>query len=104
MATGVSLPLTRTTSTFMKACSGSASTVGCVARMPTPYCLGTVFYYADARHRRVALDNLRRVFSPHQSPREIRRLARENFRRIGENFACAAKTAVLSTAVLRSRL
>ena len=45
------------------------------------------------RHRRVALRNLTMCFGQ-RTPAEIRALARENFRRIGENFACAVKTAV----------
>ena len=63
-------------------------------------CLGGLIYWLDARHRRVALRNLTRCFSREKSPREIRALARENFRRIGENFACAVKTASMSLAEL----
>jgi KDO2-lipid IV(A) lauroyltransferase len=40
-------------------------------------------------------------FGHEKSPDEIRALARENFRRIGENFACAAKTAAMSLEDLR---
>ena len=35
-------------------------------------------------------------FGGEKTPDEIRALARENFRRIGENFACAIKTASMS--------
>ncbi len=54
---------------------------------------GSAAYYLDRRHRRVALANLERCFGNEKSAREITALARENFRRIGENFAAAVKTA-----------
>jgi KDO2-lipid IV(A) lauroyltransferase len=57
---------------------------------------GGLAYRLDARHRRVALQNLTMCFGREKSPEEIRALARENFRRIGENFGCAVKTAAMS--------
>src|SRR6266542_377016 len=57
---------------------------------------GALFYGCDARHRRVALRNLTMCFGAEKSPAEIRALARENFRRIGENYACAVKTATMN--------
>jgi KDO2-lipid IV(A) lauroyltransferase len=57
---------------------------------------GAVFYWLDGRHRRVALANLTMCFGHEKSAGEIRALAKENFRRIGENFACAAKTASMT--------
>ena len=57
---------------------------------------GGLAYWLDARHRRVALNNLTLCFSAEKSPDEIRALARENFRRLGENFASAVKTAAMS--------
>ena len=57
---------------------------------------GALAYWLDARHRRVALRNLTMCFGQEKSAAEIRSLARENFRRIGENFACAAKTASMT--------
>jgi len=62
---------------------------------------GAVAFWADARHRRVALANLQLCFEQEKSPREIRALARENFRRIGENYACAIKTAAMGLEELR---
>src|SRR6266566_4195040 len=62
---------------------------------------GAVAFWADARHRRVALANLSMCFEQEKSPREIRKLARENFRRIGENYACAIKTAAMNLDSLR---
>jgi lauroyl/myristoyl acyltransferase len=57
---------------------------------------GALAYWLDARHRRVALRNLTLCFGGEISPAEIRALARENFRRIGENYACGARTGVMS--------
>lgn len=63
--------------------------------------LGGLAYWLDARHRRVALANLTRCFGSDKSAHEIRALARENFRRIGENFLCALKTAGMGEGPLR---
>lgn len=65
---------------------------------------GIVAYALDARHRKVAIENLRQCFGAGMSPTAIRRLARENFRRIGENFACAARTAAMSADEIRKIL
>jgi len=62
---------------------------------------GALAYRLDARHRRVALQNLTMCFSHEKSPEEIRAIAREKFRRIGENFACAIKTAAMNFETLR---
>jgi KDO2-lipid IV(A) lauroyltransferase len=62
---------------------------------------GALAYFLDARHRRVTLRNLTSCFGGQKSPAEIRALARENFRRIGENYACAIKTAAMSFEELR---
>jgi len=59
---------------------------------------GALAFWADARHRRVALQNLQMCFGHEKSPREIRALAKENFRRIGENYCCAIKTAAMTPA------
>jgi len=53
------------------------------------------------RHRRVALKNLALCFGQEKSRAEVRALAKENFRRLGENYACAIKTAVMTPAELR---
>src|SRR5258708_3134423 len=58
----------------------------------------------DARHRRVAIQNLEMCFGGEKSPEEIRALAHENFRRIGENFACAVKTSSMSREQMRDCL
>lgn len=63
---------------------------------------GALVYWLDGRHRRVAIRNLTLCFGKEKRAKEIRELARENFRRIGENFACAVKTASMSVDELRS--
>lgn len=62
---------------------------------------GALAYRLDARHRRVALRNLQMCFGNEKSEAELRAIAEENFRRIGENFACAAKTASMKLEDLR---
>jgi len=59
---------------------------------------GALAFWADTRHRRVALQNLEMCFGNEKSPGEIRAIAKENFRRIGENYACAIKTAAMTPA------
>lgn len=65
---------------------------------------GGVAYWFDVRHRRVAIANLEAAFGPTLSPSDIAALAAENFRRIGENFACAVRTAAMSTEEVRAVL
>lgn len=64
-------------------------------------CIGGLVWWLDRRHRRVALRNLTMCFGAEKSPAQIRRLARENFLRIGENFASSVKTAAMTTDELR---
>ena len=64
-------------------------------------CGGGLTYWLDRRHRRVACSNLRAWLGAEKSEAEIRALAHENFRRIGENYACAVKTASMSWEELR---
>jgi KDO2-lipid IV(A) lauroyltransferase len=56
---------------------------------------GALACVIDRRHREVAQQNLARCF-PEKSAAEIRAIVREHFRRLGENYACAVKTAGLS--------
>lgn len=65
---------------------------------------GGLCYLLDARHRRVALRNLALCFGTERPLPELRAIVRENFRRIGENFACAARTAGMSPAEIRTCL
>src|SRR5690242_9290440 len=57
---------------------------------------GGLAYWLDVRHRKVAQRNLRLCFGQEKSAQELAQIARENFRRIGESFACAVKTASMS--------
>jgi lauroyl/myristoyl acyltransferase len=57
---------------------------------------GGLAFWLDARHRKVTLNNLVLCFGKEKSPEEIRALAKENFRRIGENYASAVKTAAMT--------
>jgi lauroyl/myristoyl acyltransferase len=57
---------------------------------------GGLAFWLDARHRLVTLNNLTLCFGKEKSPEEIRTLAKENFRRIGENYASAVKTAAMT--------
>src|SRR5881409_58298 len=57
---------------------------------------GALAYVLDVRHRRVSKRNLAMCFGQELSPQKIRALARENFRRLGENYCCAVKTAAMS--------
>src|SRR2546426_787056 len=62
---------------------------------------GMLAYWFDVRHRRVALRNLTMCFGQEKSAAEIRGIARENFRRLGESYACAIKTAAMTIEQLR---
>ncbi|MGC9941178.1 MAG: hypothetical protein ABSE48_05045 [Verrucomicrobiota bacterium] len=57
---------------------------------------GGLAFHLDARHRHVVLQNLTMCFGREKSPVEITSLARENFRRIGENYLSAIRTAVMT--------
>lgn len=57
---------------------------------------GALAFQLDGRHRSVALENLSLCFGREKSAAEIHAIARENFKRIGENFCCAIKTAAMT--------
>ena len=57
---------------------------------------GALAYCLDARHRRVALKNLTMCFGQEKPAAELGALAKENFRRLGENYLSAIKTAAMS--------
>src|SRR5262245_57431758 len=61
---------------------------------------GGLAYWLDARHRRVAIRNLSASFGEERTPAEMRALAKENFKRLGENYCCAVKTAAMPWAEL----
>ncbi|MGH8024363.1 MAG: lysophospholipid acyltransferase family protein [Limisphaerales bacterium] len=62
---------------------------------------GGLAFRLDARHRRVAVENLRMCFGGQMTPGQITGLAKEHFRRLGENYCCAVKTAAMSAEQLR---
>lgn len=64
---------------------------------------GLLIYLLDARHRRVARKNIARCF-PEKSSSEVRALVKENFRRIGEGYACGIKTASMTAEELGRHL
>lgn len=65
---------------------------------------GSLGYIFNRRHRRVAIHNLTTVLGHEKSEQEIVDLARENFRRLGENYCAAIKTASMSEEDLRPHL
>jgi lauroyl/myristoyl acyltransferase len=66
--------------------------------------IGTIIYLVDAKHRKVALDNLTMCFGREKSPAEIETIARENFRRLGENYACMIKTYMMPWQKLKKHI
>src|SRR5260221_10276750 len=65
---------------------------------------GGLAWWGDGRPRRVAIENLTRCFGREKSALEIRALARENFKRLGENYGCAIKTASMAWSGLEKHL
>jgi lauroyl/myristoyl acyltransferase len=65
---------------------------------------GTLAYHLDGRHRRIAISNLVAIFGADKSLAEVKSIARENFKRIGENHLSAIKTASMSFEALRLHL
>jgi KDO2-lipid IV(A) lauroyltransferase len=81
--------------------------VACIQALPLPTAarlgraLGNLAFRLSARYRRVTTQNLTLCFGGEKSPAEIHELARENFRRIGENYVCAIKTAAMTAEELK---
>ena len=81
--------------------------VALIQALPLPFvartgrALGGLAFHLTARYRRVTIQNLTRCFGAEKSPAEIAELARENFRRLGENYAAAVKTASMTAAELK---
>ena len=61
---------------------------------------GALAYLLDVRHRKVALRNLTAAFGAEKTGDDLRALAREHFRRLGENYCCAVRTAAMTWAEL----
>ncbi len=66
--------------------------------------LGGFAYYVDGRHRKRAIANLEKVFGDEWEPSKIVSTAKENFRRLGENYACAIKAAYMSDEALQPHI
>lgn len=66
--------------------------------------LGGAAYWIDRRHRQVALKNLSRSFQREKDPAELIQIARENFRRLGENYAAAVKTVSMTSTQIQQVL
>jgi len=60
---------------------------------------GWLAWRLDRRHRNVAVKNIADCF-PEKSEGEVRSIARENFKRIGENFTASVKTASMGEKAL----
>jgi KDO2-lipid IV(A) lauroyltransferase len=65
---------------------------------------GGLAYWIDARHRRVAISNLTLCFGKEKSSADIRAIAKENFKRLGENYLSAIKTADMTSEELRPHI
>lgn len=65
---------------------------------------GALAFWLDARHRRVALRNLDMCLGSEYTKEQLRGIAKENFRRLGENYASAVKTAAMTWDELKPHL
>lgn len=65
---------------------------------------GALAWYIDRRHRRVSLSNLELAFGDSLSPAARTGIAKENFRRLGENYLSALKTPSIPADGMTSRL
>ena len=76
--------------------------IAVVQRLPLPLVArlgragGALAFRLDRRHRRVVLENLTMCFSGEKPADEIHALAKENFRRLGENYLSAIRTAAMT--------
>lgn len=72
--------------------------IGAVQQLPIEWVArigragGNVAWFVDRRHRTVALQNLELALGAERSSEQREAIARENFRRLGENYLCAIKT------------
>lgn len=86
------------------------SAVMCLRLLPLKWvarlgrCFGGVAYHLDRRHRRRAIVNLKMIFEKEWSDTKIIALAKEHFRRLGENYCCAIRSAYLSDTQLKLHL
>lgn len=66
--------------------------------------MGGVVYSFDRRHRIRAKENLHKIFGGEWDERKIAEVAKENFRRLGENYASAIRTAFMSQDDLKNHV
>lgn len=66
--------------------------------------LGCLAWWLDRRHRKVALGNLRLAFGSEMDESSIEATAKEHFKRLGESYCAAVKTASMTDAQLRGRI
>ncbi len=86
------------------------SLVACIQLLPLDLAArlgrfaGGLAWFLDRRHRSATVDNLAHALGSRFNPRELHGIARENFRRLGENYVSAIKTASMSESALQSRV
>jgi heptosyltransferase-2 len=72
------------------------------AALPLPFLfafgqfLGGCAWMSSGKYRRLAQRNVAIAFANEKSPRELRRLVRQHFRRLGANLLCSAKLTQIS--------
>ena len=67
-------------------------------------CLGWLAYFVLWPYRRLTIENLTIAFGGEKSPREIRRIARRHFSRLGTNLLTSIKLASVSTEEVLKRV
>src|SRR5213083_856400 len=81
-----------------------------VAALPLPFLfgfgqfLGTCAWVCSGKYQRLAKRNLAIAFENEKSPRELRRLVRQHFRRLGANLLCSAKLTQMSPEKILERV
>ncbi|MEY4917398.1 MAG: ADP-heptose--LPS heptosyltransferase 2 [Verrucomicrobiota bacterium] len=84
--------------------------IACVQALPLTLvarggrAIGALAWVIAPKHRRLVLENLTLAFKSEKSAEEIHTIAKESFRRIGENMICAIKTAGMTFEALRPHL
>ena len=80
------------------------------AALPLPFLfafgqfLGACVWMCSGKYRRLARRNLAIAFANEKSPRELRRLVRKHFRRLGANLLCSAKLTQMSPEKILERV
>ena len=80
------------------------------AALPLPFLfavgqfLGACAWMFSGKYRRLAKRNVAIAFANEKSPRELRRLVRQHFRRLGANLLCSAKLTQMSPEKILERV